>query len=291
MELKDLLNGLKNNRMKHLNNNPLLSVIMPVYNCEQYVTQAVESILNQTYKKFEFIIVDDASVDKTFTILKNFEKKDKRIILIRNSQNLGVTKSLNIALAQAKGKYIIRMDADDFSYPNRFKLQVELMEKNPKVVISGSYIEVCDSKLRTKHVRKYHHDDINIRKHIFRYSPFAHPATIWVAKLLKKELYNERIITCQDYELYFRMGLLGQFMNLNKPLLKLRMHDGSVSTVKSDLQWKTTVLIRFNAVLMHGYNMSKFDKIYNFLQELGIGLFPIKLRFMLFIFLRRYNLY
>lgn len=277
--------------MKQLKKNPLLSVIMPVYNSEQYVKQAVESILNQTYKKFEFIIIDDASTDSTFKILTNFKKIDKRIILTRNKDNLGVTKSLNKAIAKASGKYIVRMDADDWSYPERFQLQVELMESHPNIVVSGSYIEVCDSKLKTRYIRKYHLNDTNIRKHIFRYSPFAHPATIWKTNVLKKERYNESLTTCQDYELYFRVGKIGKFMNLDKPLLKLRIHEGSVSSVQNDLQWKNTVLIRLNAVLILGYIMSKFDKVYNFLQELCIGLLPVKFRFILFNFIRRLNLY
>lgn len=277
--------------MKQLKDNPLVSVIMPVYNAKLYVAQAVESILNQTYKKFEFIIIDDASIDQTFNILKGFKKKDKRIVLIRNKENLGVTKSLNKALIRAKGKYIIRMDADDWSYPDRFKLQIKLMEANPAVVVSGSYIEVCNSQLKTKYLRKYYHDDATIRKYIFRYSPFAHPVTIWQAKVFKKQHYNEALTVSQDYELYFRVGRIGKFMNLDKPLLKLRMHDKSVSVTKNDYQSKNTVLIRLHAVLMLGYNMSKQDKIYNLLQELAIGLIPVKLRFYIFNFLRRFNFY
>src|SRR3989344_3835609 len=259
--------------MKKQSSDSLVSVIMPVYNLELYIEQATNSILCQTYKNFEFLILDDASTDLTFSILKSLKNKDNRIILMQNQENLGVTKCLNKLLKIAKGKYIVRMDADDWSYPERIKLQVGLMENHPEVVVSGSYIEVCDSKLKTKYIRKYQHDDKSIRDHIFRYSPFAHPATIWIAKTLKKEKYNESITTCQDYELYFRMGKIGQFMNLSKPLLKLRMHDRSVSVIKNDLQWKNTVLIRLNAVLMLGYNMSNLDKYYNFLQEICIGLF------------------
>lgn len=277
--------------MKKLNTTPLVSVIMPAYNSEQYISNSVESILNQSYTNFEFIIIDDVSIDGTFNKLLEFKKKDNRIILIKNKKKEGVTKSLNKAIKKARGRYIIRMDADDWSYPNRFKLQVELMEKNPEVVVSGSYIEICDSTLKTKNLRKYHLDDAIIRKHIFRYSPFAHPATIWNAVILKKTLYNEAIEVSQDYELYFRIGRMGKFMNIDKPLLRLRMHNDSVSIRKSDLQWKTTVLIRFNAVLLHGYEMSKFDKLYNFLQEIGIGLLPIKMRLAVFNLLRKYSLY
>lgn len=272
-------------------NSPLVSVVMPVYNCQLYLSLAIKSILAQTYKNFEFIIIDDASNDSTPKILNDFNKIDKRIILLKNKTKLGVTKSLNIGVSKAKGKYIIRMDADDWSYPERFKLQVELMEKNPQVVVSGSYVEVCDSKLKTIYVRKYHIDDKDIRKHIFRYSPFAHPATIWRTNILKKERYNEMLTTCQDYELYFRVGKFGKFLNLDKPLLKLRLHDHSMSALQNDLQWKNTVLIRLHAVLMLGYQMSKVDKIYVFLQEVCTTLLPVKLRFILFNFIRRLNIY
>lgn len=274
-----------------MKNTPLVSVIMPAYNVETYISAAIESILNQSYKNFEFIIIDDYSNDKTFDVIKSFKSKDQRIILVRNKENIGVTKSLNKALKLAKGKYITRMDADDWSFPERFKLQVELMEDHPDVVVSGSYIEVCDSKLKTTYIRKYHLDDQSIRKHLFRYSPFAHPATIWKAAVLKKEGYDERINVCQDYELYFRIGKIGKFMNLDKILLKLRMHERSISTTLSDIQSKNTVLIRLNAVLILGYNMSSFDKLYNFLQEVGINLIPVKLRFFIFNFLRRFNFY
>ncbi len=271
--------------------NPFISVVMPAYNAAHYVSDAIGSVLNQSYKNFEFIIVDDASTDNTMAIIQDFRKKDVRIVIIRNKKNVGVTKSLNEAIKRARGVYIIRMDADDWAYSDRFKFQIQLMERHPDVVVSGSYIEVCDSNLKTQYIRKYRLDDASIRKHLFLYSPFAHPATIWRARILKKECYDDRIGICQDYELYFRMGKHGKFMNLDKLLLKLRIHDQSVSVIKSDLQLKNTVLIRFNAVLMQGYQMTKIDKIYNLLQEFIVGFLPIKTRFLLFNFLRKFNFY
>lgn len=274
-----------------LNKTPFISVLMPVFNSSKFIKICIESIINQTYKNFEFIIIDDASTDNTLDIIENIKKVDNRIVLLRNSKNLGVSRTLNKGLKVAMGKYIIRMDADDWSYPNRFELQIKLMEKNPEVVVSGSYVEVCDANLKTKYIRKYNISDSSIRDHIFRYSPFAHPVTIWRSEVIKKELYNEAISVSQDYELYFRVGKIGKFMNLSKPLLKLRMHDASVSATKSNLQSKNTILIRLNAVLMLGYNMSQFDKFYNFIQEIGVGLIPVKLRFLIFNFLRKFNFY
>lgn len=264
---------------------------MPVCNVERFIHDAIESIVRQTYKNFEFIIVDDCSTDSTVAVIRDCQKRDKRIVLVRNTKNIGVTKSLNKALKRAKGKYIVRMDGDDWSYPDRIERQIKLMEDHPDVVVSGSFIEVCDSQLRPKYIRRYHRDDASIRKHIFRYSPFAHPATIWQTKIVKRELYDERISICQDYELYFRVGTIGKFMNISTVLLKLRMHDQSVSVRKNDLQLKSTILIRLNAMFLQGYNMSKLDKLYNFLQEVGIGLLPVKVRFLLFNYLRRFNFY
>lgn len=277
--------------MKPTKKNPLVSVIMPAYNAEKFIASAIESILAQSYKNFEFIIVDDNSTDATAYLIDTFKKKDKRIKVIKNQENKGVTKSLNKTVQAARGKYIIRMDTDDWSYPERFLKQVRLMETHSDVVVSGSYIEVCDKNLKTKYVRKYQLDDASIRKHIFRYSPFAHPATIWRADVLKRERYNEVIRVCQDYELYFRVGRRGKFMNLNAPLLKLRMHESSISAKQSDYQLKNTVLIRLSAVLLLEYNMTRLDKLYNFFQEIFIQLLPVKIRFFLFDLLRRFDFY
>lgn len=270
---------------------PTVSVVMPVYNSDKYLSLAIDSILHQSYRDFEFIIINDASKDSSSAILNKYKKKDKRIKVIRNKSNLGVTKSLNIGVLKARGKYIIRMDADDWSHPERFKYQVQLMKKNPDIVVSGSDIEVCDENLQPTYIRHYHNTDQEIRKHIFRYSPFAHPATIWRSDVLKKELYNEILTTSQDYELYFRVGKIGKFMNINKCLLKLRLHTKSVSAIQNDLQWKNTVLIRFTAVLIHGYQMTTVDKVYAFMQEICIAILPVSMRFKLFNLIRRLSIY
>lgn len=270
---------------------PTVSVVMPVYNLENYLSKAVESVLNQTLKDFELIILDDCSKDQTFNIASKYAKKDRRIVLVKNRVNLGVTKALNKGLLLAKGKYVIRMDGDDWSYPDRFKLQVELMEKNPNVVVSGSYIDVCDQNLEKMYLRKYHRTDTEIRKRLFRYSPFAHPATIWLGDVIRKEKYDENVRAGQDYELYFRVGRLGKFRNIPKPLLKLRMHTSSVSSTMNNTQSRETIKVRNRAVAEYGYKMSLFDKLYNFAQYVGIEFIPVRLRFAIFNFLRKYELY
>ena len=177
---------------------------MPVYNAEKYLKVAIESILNQTFKDYEFIIVDDHSSDKSWKIIRTYAKKDKRIIALRNEQNLRTTRSLNRGLKIAKGKYIARMDADDWSHPDRLQKQYEFMEENPGVGVSGAAVEICDKDLKVKNARKYPLTDTQARRIIFRYSPFAHPVTIWRKSDIKKvDGYNESIPLSQDLDLYF----------------------------------------------------------------------------------------
>ena len=118
-------------------NNPLVSVIIPAYNANGFLSDAINSILNQTYKNLEIIIVDDGSTDETPKILKIFAKKDQRIKIIRNKRNLNIANSLNIGIKSAKGNYIARMDADDISLPHRIKNQMNYLHKHPEIVILG----------------------------------------------------------------------------------------------------------------------------------------------------------
>ncbi|HXK49687.1 MAG TPA: glycosyltransferase family 2 protein, partial [Clostridiales bacterium] len=112
---------------------PAISVIMSVYNSEQYLQESIDSILDQTFNDFEFIITDDCSTDGSFEIIKSYAMLDKRIKYFRNSENIGLTKSLNLMLDIAKGKYIARMDSDDISMPDRFSKQFDFMENNPEI--------------------------------------------------------------------------------------------------------------------------------------------------------------
>lgn len=121
--------------------NPAISVVMAVYNCEKYLKEAIESILNQTFSDFEFIIVNDGSTDRTGEIVKFFD--DSRIVLIQQD-NQGLSAALNSAIRIAKGKYIARADADDISWPERLKKQFEFMEKNPQCVAVGSWAHWID---------------------------------------------------------------------------------------------------------------------------------------------------
>ena len=137
------------------NNFPLISVVMTAYNSEKYISDTIESILNQTYKNFEFIIIDDASIDNTWKIISKYAKKDIRIRAFQNKSNQKVSYSSNKGIKKSRGKYIARIDSDDWAYPYRLKLQYDFMEKHPEVGISGGIMEICDEKLQPVVLRKY----------------------------------------------------------------------------------------------------------------------------------------
>ena len=271
---------------KYNKSTPKISVLMPVYNAEKYLKDSVNSILNQTFTDFEFIIIDDCSTDKSLEILKNFANMDKRIRLFTNSDNLRICKTLNKGIDYANGKYIVRMDADDYSYPERLKIQYHFMESNPDFVVSGGYIEVCDENLKSIKERKYKLNNEDIRKNMFFFNPFAHPAVIYVTNAVKEiGYYNNDLADAEDYELYFRLGRIGKFGNVAKKLIKYRINQNQVSVRKSRRQELLTLYIRLKAYVEYGYSIKFSVIVYSILQLISVFIIPSHLK------LKIYNLF
>ena len=276
--------------MKMSKKDPLVSVVMPAYNTEKYISEAIESILNQTFKDFEFIIIDDGSTDKTWEIIQSYAEKDKRIIPVKNEKNLKISRTLNKGIAMSKGKYIARMDADDWSYPSRLEKQVEFMERNTDVVVSGGYIVVCDETLSPVYVRKYPVTDKSIRSKMFIYNPFAHPSVMFRTFPIKEEkcVYDHNLHGAEDYDLYFRLGKRGKFANLNDVILKYRISDNSVSYKGHVRQGLLTLYIRFKAVTKYGYKIPVHFLLAQPFELLIILLVPFSLKNKIFSLMRKY---
>lgn len=269
-------------------NNPRISVLMPAYNAEKYISTAMESILRQSFSDFEFIVIDDCSTDETWRIISEYAQKDSRIVPLRNQENLKIAATLNRGIEIARGKYIARMDADDWSYLDRLGKQFKFMERNPKIVISGGTMAVCDQNLNLLNLRKYQKRDQEIREKIFRYSPFCHATTIYKTSEAKKiGGYNEKFFAAQDYDFYFRIGQLGKFANLEDRLYKMRTNPEGISLNRAKNQEKFTLYIRIKAAVEYGYSMSFSDKMYFFFQYLSMFFIPAKIKFQIFNFLRR----
>ena len=207
---------------------PKVSVLMSVYNGEAYLERSIESILSQTFRDFEFLIINDASTDSTEDILKNAH--DPRIKVINNSVNLGLTKSLNRGIGIARGKYIARMDADDLSLPYRFEIQVGFLDSHPEYAILGSSYLLIDQEGRTLSLVKVPVEDSQIRENLLKQNCFGHGSVMIRREAVQKVGgYDERFKCSQDYELWLRIVEAFKASNIEEALYCWRMSNYSIS--------------------------------------------------------------
>jgi len=226
---------------------PVVSVLMPVYNAEKYLAEAVESILVQTFQDFEFIIIDDGSTDRTHAILGECQRKDERIRLY-SRENRGLVPTLNEGLSYARGRYIARMDADDISLPERFQVQVEYLEKNSDHVAVGTKVLIIDPEGLPicPFSTLLNHEDIDGAHLSLKGGAITHPSV-----MMRKEAvlavggYRQEYIHAEDLDLFMRLAEIGRLANLAECLFQYRMHYGSIGNSKRGLQLKSA----FNALV------------------------------------------
>lgn len=224
---------------------PRVSVLMSVYNGAMYLRDAIDSILSQTYTNFEFLIIDDASTDNSLEIISSYN--DKRIILVQNTNNLSLPRSLNKLLDMARGEYIVRMDADDVSLPERISKQVEFMDTHTEIGLSGTARKVyIDGEYKLYNTE----ESLHINERLLQGNCIAHPTVIMRKSMLDKYSlrYDPKFKSAQDYELWIRMSYLFPIGNMPDPLLIYRHHEGQMRVNKAIEQERNTLLIE-NAVL------------------------------------------
>lgn len=211
---------------------PLVSVLMSVYNGAEYLEDAIDSILSQTFSDFEFIITNDCSSDKTGEILELFANKDERIIVIHNQVNKGLPHSLNAMLALAKGKFIARMDADDIAKLNRFETQVKVLQHNPEIGVVFSDTIFIDNE-GNKMFKSWRPDIEQLLDCLPHYNFIPHP-TVMIHKDNTAQLlhYNPNVGTLEDVDLWYRLHKNGvKFHYINLPLLYYRINPSSVQKI------------------------------------------------------------
>jgi glycosyltransferase involved in cell wall biosynthesis len=182
-----------------------LSLVMGVFNAQHALAAAIESILNQTFRSFEFIIVDDGSYDGSDAILRHYAAFDKRIHLIRQPHR-GLTAALNVGLAAADGSYIARQDADDISLPTRLEMQLQFMKQNPTLALTGTDFEIIDDD--TRHLATVRNSRIKrLKQHLKRSNPFVHGSIMFRSVIDdRKVVYDEFYEKAQDYDLILRIA-------------------------------------------------------------------------------------
>lgn len=217
---------------------PRVSVIMPAYNAERFIGEAINSILNQTYRDFELIIISDGSTDLTPDIIRHYAKQDKRIRFFNNRRNRGLVYVLNMGLRKARGEYIARMDADDISMPTRFEKQVAYLDANPDIGILGTLIEGFGLV-----------NALGIQKPVVELADFvdnnyvAHPTVMMRRSIVRKYKfrYDPEYKHVEDYELWMRMIKVTKIHNIMEVLLRYRVSGSNVSTI-NQLEQKKRIL-------------------------------------------------
>ncbi|MCR4695295.1 MAG: glycosyltransferase [Pseudobutyrivibrio sp.] len=202
---------------------PLVSIIMGVYNGEDTLREAIDSILNQTYTNWEFIICDDCSTDGTADVVKKYAERDSRIVYIKNDHNMRLAASLNHCLEVAKGKYVARMDADDISVPKRLTKQVAFLEEHKDIDVVGSQMAVFDENGQ-RGIRSI--NEYPTKEDLIKGSPLCH-ATIMMKKNIYENLNGYRVCRetnrAEDLDLWFRFYAKGyRAYNIQEPLYRVR---------------------------------------------------------------------
>ena len=218
-------------------NTPVLSVLMSVYNGEKYLNLAVDSILKQTFKDFEFIIINDGSIDRTREILESYQ--DERIVLIHQENN-GLTRALNKGLSLAKGEFIARMDADDSCKPERLEKQVAYLREKPEIVLLGSNCFNVDGEGTLIGQSDLPTDAVQIKWNLLFYNCLRHSTVMFRRKEVKKiGGYKSTICYAQDYDLWLRIAERYPIACLKDPLIYYRVpRKGTITYEKESEQTK-----------------------------------------------------
>ncbi|MGD2087935.1 MAG: glycosyltransferase [Candidatus Aminicenantes bacterium] len=214
---------------------PEVTVLMAVHNDSRYIGKALRSILDQTFKNFEFLIIDDGSTDDSIEIIKGCN--DPRIRLIFNGENMGLTRTLNRGLSLARARYIARMDADDISLPTRLQEQVDFFRKNPSYGLVGTNYRNIDEQGRRINEMKLPSTNREIKKVLLETNQFAHASVMFTAKAIEAVgPYREFFTYSQDYDLFLRISEKFDVYNLPAVLVEWRVRLNSASVKYRTLQ-------------------------------------------------------
>ena len=248
---------------------PLVSVVMPVYNAEKYLHEALDSILGQTYTNFEFIIVDDGSTDNSRRIIEDY--RDKRIKLLLHKKNKGIVTALNDGIAAARGKYIARMDADDISDPTRIEKQKIFLDTYKDVSVVGTFLRIINDQGKQLFTIEPPTRSIAVRQFLRNDSCIAHGSAMMRRDILQKVggySNNKNVVHAEDYDLFVRIAGISNLANIPEYLYTRHEHKASVSQLHileqhhnaRKISKKATKALRLKAVPAISVQMPNYNK-------------------------------
>lgn len=238
---------------------PAVSILMSIYNGEKTLERSLKSIFEQDFTDFEVLCVNDCSTDGTTNILASWQARfPEQLIIIENQSNLGLTRSLNLALQRASSQYIARIDADDFWEPTKLTKQVQFLHQHPECGIVGSnHINIYDHNPNPKKVY-LPETHAAIARYLFRRNPFAHSCILARTELLQKAGgYNENIRYGQDYDLWLRCFPHTQFYNIQEFLCTRSIDDG-ISIAKQNEQMRQSIRTRIKYIRLYNYSWKNY---------------------------------
>lgn len=272
--------------MKKLTKQPIVSVLMPVYNARRFLPAAVKSIQNQTLTDFEFLIIDDHSTDGSWEMLQRFASKDKRIQLFRNETNKGIVKSLNMIISKTRGKYVARMDGDDIALPDRFAKQVEVLESQPEMVACGGQEYILDEQ-GTIVAEKYFPTDpktcYNMLMNVMVIQP---PLLMARGEIFRKLRYDNHIFKNDDISMHFKLLKYGGFTNVDEIIFKYRRVQNSLTHKNPKKVYFLALLVRLNAMLKWGYRPALANVLLAIPETILVSILPNKTVLSLFELIR-----
>lgn len=226
----------------------LVTVAIPIYNAGSYLRDAIQSVVNQTFRDWELYLINDGSTDGSLAIMREFALRDTRIKMVDDGQNKGLVARLNQSTAMAAGKYYARMDADDIMYVTRLEEQVTFLEAHPEVDVLGTSIMTIDN----------HNNIVGSGMSHGKVSGFIHPTVMGKSEWFKANAYCDWALRAEDMELWCRTSSKSNFWALGKPLLFYR--EFGVPTVKKYVQTQKTLLRIFSRYKEYGKSSSWFVK-------------------------------
>lgn len=217
-----------------MKNSPAITVLMPAYNAEKYIGEAIDSVLQQTFGDFELVIVNDGSTDGTEQVIRAYQ--DERIVLI-NQLNSGVAAALNTGLNYARAPYIARFDADDVCYPQRLEKQYNFLQHNPEYILAGSNADyILENNEFLFHFKCIAHKHEDIMQKLYFYCPFVHSSVMYKKQnVCDVGGYPADAHNFEDYLLWTSIAMQGKLYNLPEPLIKIRLNSTSVTM---DERWR-----------------------------------------------------
>lgn len=212
---------------------PKVSVVMPAYNAEKYIGEAIDSILNQTFNDFEFIIIYDGSTDRTKEIILEYD--DPRIVLLENETNCGIVVTLNKGLDAAKGEYIARMDADDISVPERLTIQVEYMDNNPEIGVLGAGLKKFGDEINEEK-RIFSQNSDQLKAELLFATCIAHPTVVMRKAVLDTFhiRYEIEYAGAEDFLMWWRLSQRTKISTIPDILLNYRIHKSQITHDKGE---------------------------------------------------------